>query len=213
MLTEGFNSPVLSFVPTISWTHNHVRQCVTKRVSSPLQPSPQPYVFLTPLAFAASGKKSRKNYSPTVVNRIAHFRYDILETHECGIELLGTEIKSVREGGLNLREGYARVKDGEIFLHNVHISSWTMAHKAYNHEPLRVRRLLLHKRVIRRLEVRQTEIGLTLIPLKSYFSSNNYLKIEIGLARGKKLHDKREDEKKREADRDIKRAVKDFVTR
>lgn len=172
----------------------------------------QPSVRLSPVAHAGS-KKSKRNYSPTVINRIARFKYDILESHECGIELQGSEVKSMRQGGMNLREGYARVKDGQLYLHNVHIGAWAMAHRAYNHDPLRVRRLLLHKRIIRKLGSRQNEGGLTLIPTRAYFSSNNYLKVEIGLARGKKLHDKREDERKREVERDMRRTVKEFVTR
>lgn len=154
-----------------------------------------------------------KTHSPRIENRVARFRYDIIDSYECGIELLGTEVKSVRNGQMNIREGYARVKDDQIYLHNVNISTWQGSHKALNHEPLRPRRLLLHKRFIRKLASKQSDSGLTIIPMKAYFSSNGYLKVEIALAKGKKLHDKREDEKKREAQRDIQRAVKSFVAR
>lgn len=112
-----------------------------------------------------------------------------------------------------LKEGYARVKNGELFLHNVNISGWAGSHKAFNHDPIRVRRLLLHKRFINKLDSKQSDKGLTIIPLRAYFAENGYFKLEIGLARGKKLHDKREDAKKKEAQRDIDRAVKSFVTR
>lgn len=154
------------------------------------------------------GHRGDLRRAPTVDNRVARNRYDYLETHECGVELLGTEIKAVREGKMNIRQGYARVKNGELFLHNVHISHWSGASKFFNHDPLRERKLLLHKRIIRKLAVQQKDPGLTLVPAKAYFNNRGYLKLEIALARGKKLHDKREDIKKRDADRDIRRIIK-----
>lgn len=148
-----------------------------------------------------------------MLNRQVRFRYELLETHECGIELLGTEIKSVRAGKLNLRDGYARVDNAQLFLHNVHIAHCTFAGPAFNHDPIRPRRLLLHKKDIRKLEEKQKDTGLTLVPTKAYFSNNGYLKIEIALAKGKKLHDKRLDLKKRDDDREIRRVVKQSVSR
>lgn len=165
-------------------------------------------------SMSSSKKKGkRKNMSPRIENRAARFRYDILDSYECGIELQGTEVKSIRHGQMSLKEGYARVKNGELFLHNVNISGWLGSHKAFNHDPIRVRRLLLHKRFINKLDSKQSDKGLTIIPLCAYFAENGYFKLEIGLARGKKLHDKREDAKKKEAQRDIDRVVKSFVTR
>lgn len=159
-----------------------------------------------PVMLAA--KRGRRNYSPTVTNRSATFRYDLGKTYECGIELKGSEIKSVREGQMNLREGFARVKNRELFLHNVHIAAWSSAHPAYNHEPIRVRKLLLHKRDILKLADEQNKSSITLIPTKAYFSENGYLKIEIAVARGKQLRDKREDIKRRDQDRELRRVEK-----
>ncbi len=157
----------------------------------------------------ASDRKSRKTV--TIENRIARMRYDFLETYECGIELLGTEIKSVRGGKMNIRQGYGRVKDGEIFLHNVHISPWELSSKYFNHDPIRPRRLLLHKRSIRKLGVQQSNPGLTIVPTRAYFNDRGFLKVEIALARGKKLHDKREEMKRREDQRNMERVVKSVL--
>lgn len=159
----------------------------------------------------AKKTKSAKNYSPTVLNRAARHRYELLETFECGIELYGTEIKSVRQGNMNIRDGFARVKNGELFLHNVHISPWTKATAFFNHDPVRERRLLLHKKSIRKLEGKQKDKGLTLIPTKTYFSDSGYLKVEVALARGKQLHDKREDLKRRDDKRNMQRIIKATV--
>lgn len=145
-------------------------------------------------------------------NRQARFRYEILSTYECGIELLGTEIKSVRHGAISLRDGYARVQSGQLYLHNVHISPWTFATNYFNHDPLRPRRLLLHKSTIRKLAAKQKDTGLTLIPTRTYFSRNGYLKVEIALARGKKLHDRREQIKQREDNREISRIIKNTLS-
>lgn len=113
----------------------------------------------------------------------------------------------MRNGGINIRDGFARVKDAELFLHNVHISPWSHAAAFFNHDPIRERKLLLHKRDIRKLGSKQAESGLTLIPTKVYFK-NGYLKVEIALARGKKLHDKREDVKQRDNAREMQRIIK-----
>lgn len=135
-------------------------------------------------------------------------RYEFLATYECGIELVGTEIKSVRNGSMNIKDGYARVKGGELFLHNVHITPYQSAGNYFNHEALRTRKLLLHKRDIRKLEGKQSDSGLTLVPTKAYFSSNGCLKVEIALARGKQEHDRRQDIKKREGEREMRSIVK-----
>jgi SsrA-binding protein len=154
------------------------------------------------------GNKRTRNWAPRIENRIARMRYEFIATYECGIELLGTEIKSVRSGQMNLREGYARVKGGQVYLHNVHITPWESAGQYFNHEALRPRRLLLHKSEIRKLASKQDDPGLTLVPTKAYFTESGFLKVEIALARGKQLHDRREDIKKRENDRELKRIVK-----
>lgn len=121
--------------------------------------------------------------------------------------LTGPEVKSLRAGRANLRDGYARVKDGEVFLYNVHISPYSFA--THNpSEPLRVRKLLLHKREIKKLIGKQQEKGVALIPLKIYFIGNGKAKVEIGLARGKKLYDKRAALKKKQSDRDMQRAMR-----
>lgn len=156
-------------------------------------------------------KAKRGPKAPSVENRLARNRYEFLETYECGIELLGTEIKAIRDGKMNIRQGYARVKDGELFLHNVHIAHWQNASKYFNHDPLRIRRLLLHKRSIRKLAGKQVDVGLTLVPSRCYFSPRGFLKVEIALARGKKLHDKREDIKRRDDERNVRRIMKNIA--
>ncbi|MBD2089266.1 SsrA-binding protein SmpB [Microcoleus sp. FACHB-1515] len=142
-------------------------------------------------------------------NRQARFLYEILETYEAGIELRGTEVKSIRQGKVNLRDGYALIRNGEAWLHNVHISPHESASQVFNHDPRRTRRLLLHNQEIRKLIGQVEQKGLTLIPLKLYLK-RGWLKVTIGLARGKKLHDKREDLKRKQEKREIDRAVKNF---
>ena len=140
-------------------------------------------------------------------NKKAFHDYHIDQTLEAGIVLSGPEVKSLRAGKANLRDGYAQLKNGEVFLYNVHISpyAWT-THLAQ--DPLRVRKLLLHRQEIRKLIGRTVERGLTLVPLKMYFKAGK-VKMAVGLARGKKAHDKRETIKKREADRETRAAVKE----
>lgn len=140
-------------------------------------------------------------------NRHARFQYEILETYEAGIELVGTEVKSIREGKVNLRDGFALIRDGEALLLNVHISPHRTASQFFNHDPRRTRKLLLHREEIRKLLGRVEQQGLTLVPLKMYMK-RGWVKVDIGLARGKKLHDKREDIKKRDDQRDMQRALK-----
>ena len=142
-------------------------------------------------------------------NRQARYLYEILETYQAGIELQGTEVKSIRQGKANLRDGYAIIRNGEAWLINVHISPWGKASDYFNHEPRRTRKLLLHKEEIRKLIGKVEEKGLTLVPLKMYLK-NGWVKLDIGLGKGKKLHDKREDLKRREDKRDMERAMKRF---
>jgi SsrA-binding protein len=139
------------------------------------------------------------------VNRQAFHNYDILEKFEAGIVLTGTEIKSARDGRVNLKDGYAVVKAGEVWLLNCHISPYSHGNYA-NHDPLRTRKLLLNRNEIKRLIGRTTEKGLTLVPLRVYLKDGR-LKCEIGLAKGRKLHDKREVEKKKTIDKETRQAL------
>jgi len=140
-------------------------------------------------------------------NRKAFHDYHILENVEAGLVLTGTEVKSVRAGKVQLREGYARIADGEAWLYNTHIAPYDQGNR-YNHEPVRVRKLLLHRGQIGQLAVRSREAGLTLIPLKVYDKRGN-LKVELGLAKGKRQYDKRVVLAEREARREIDRAVRE----
>jgi SsrA-binding protein len=142
-------------------------------------------------------------------NRKARFLYDILETYEAGIQLMGTEVKSIREGKVNLQDGYALIRNGEAWLINVHISPYTSSSQYFNHDPRRTRKLLLHRQEIRKLIGKVEQQGLTLVPLKMYLK-RGLVKISIGLARGKKLHDKREDLKRRQDQREMQRAMKNY---
>jgi SsrA-binding protein len=140
-------------------------------------------------------------------NRQARFLYEILETYEAGIELFGTEVKSIRAGKANLRDGFALVRNGEVFLLNVHISPHHTTSQVFNHDPRRTRKLLLHRDQIRKLTGKVEQQGLTLVPLKMYLK-RGWIKIDLALVRGKKLHDKREDVKRRDDQRDMQRALK-----
>jgi SsrA-binding protein len=140
-------------------------------------------------------------------NRQARYLYEILETYEAGIQLVGTEVKSIREGKVNLRDGYAVIRQGEIWLINVHISPYEASGEYFNHDPRRSRKLLLHRREIKKLIGQIEQKGLTLVPLKMYFQ-NSWVKVTLGLARGKKLHDKRETLKRRQEEREIGRMLK-----
>lgn len=139
-------------------------------------------------------------------NRKAHFNYEILEKFEAGIVLLGSEIKSLRDGGGNLVDSYASVDSGELWLYHAHIAPYGPANQ-FNHEPTRKRKLLLHRQEIDRLVGKIQEKGLTLIPLSLYFSKGR-VKVQLGLGRGKKAHDKRETIKRRDSDRDLSRVKK-----
>src|SRR5687768_13673628 len=140
-------------------------------------------------------------------NRKAFHDFHILETFEAGVALLGTEVKSIREGNVNLRDSFARVEAGEIWIYNVHINPYS--HRGYSsHEPTRRRKLLLRRAEIRKLIGRTVERGMTLVPTRMYFR-NGHVKVSIGLARGKKAHDKRETIKRRETERETRAAIKE----
>jgi len=138
-----------------------------------------------------------------VTNRKANFEYEIVSRYEAGIVLTGTEVKSLREGKANLQESYGRIKNDEVWLINSHINEYSFGN-LNNHEPKRSRKLLLNKKEIRKIKQLLQEKGLTLVPLKLYFK-NSIIKAEIGIARGKKLYDKRESIKKREVERKLSR--------
>lgn len=140
-------------------------------------------------------------------NRKAFHQYHILETYEAGIALKGTEVKSIREGKADIKESIVRIRDEEAYLVGCHVQPYSHGNIT-NHEPTRTRKLLLHKREIRRLQGKVQEKGLTLIPTR-LFLKNGRIKVEVALARGKRLHDKREAVKAREAGREIARALKD----
>lgn len=150
----------------------------------------------------------KKNLAPTIENRRARHEYFIEETIEAGIVLVGSEIKSVRAGRVNLTEGYIRVEKGEAWLLNTHISPWQQAGTYFNHEPTRPRKLLLHVEEIARLKTKVSQKGLTLVPLKLYFVRGR-AKLEIGVAKGKKLYDKREAIGERDAQRDMERQLRE----
>ena len=143
------------------------------------------------------------------VNRAARHEYFVLETYEAGIELYGTEIKSIRNGSVNLKESWADIQNGEVFINGMHISPYEKGN-IFNKDPFRVRKLLLHKKEINKLAGKIKQEGLTLIPLSLYFKKQ-YVKVELGLCKGKKLYDKREAMAKRDAKRDIDRALKERV--
>ena len=140
-------------------------------------------------------------------NRQARHEYFVIEALEAGIELIGTEVKSIRCGGANLKDSWCEIKDGEIFVNGMHISPYEKGN-ILNRDPRRVRRLLIHKSEIRRLFDKVRQDGLTLVPLKLYFKGSR-VKMELGLCKGKKLYDKRDDMAKRQSQRDIERAMKD----
>jgi SsrA-binding protein len=148
-------------------------------------------------------QKAEKNIAE---NRKALHDYHVLDTFEAGVVLLGTEVKSIRDGRVNLRDSYARVEGEELFVFNVHISPYT--HRGYaDHEPLRKRKLLLHRAELRKLIGRTVEKGLTLVPLRMYLK-NGRVKMAVSLARGKQAHDTRETIRRREVDRETRAAVK-----
>lgn len=156
-------------------------------------------------------KEKSKPSGPKVAivseNRRARHKYEILESVECGMQLLGSEVKVLREGRLSLDEAYGRLKDGDLWLIGADIPHYNNA-GLWNHDPARPRRLLLHKRELAKFAGRATERGLTLVPLKVYFNERGLAKCVMALARGKKIYDKRETLKKRDTDRGLARAVR-----
>lgn len=156
---------------------------------------------------AKNKKKTKQNTSKAnqrlADNRYARYQYEILETLETGIELVGTEVKSIRAGNINLRDGFCLIREGNLLLHNVHISIFNNAGSYFNHEPLRVRRLLAHRKEIKKLENQVNKKGLTVVPL-NVFLKGSWIKINIGLGKGKKLHDKRETEKRKQSEKETK---------
>lgn len=154
---------------------------------------------------AAQEEAAKRNSAPAVDNRRARHEFHILESMEAGIALTGTEIKSIRQGGISLNEAYARVRDGEIWLLGMHVPPYKQGSFS-NVEPSRPRKLLLHKEQIERLGGKAAEKGLTIVPLRLYFTRGK-VKIEIGLAKGKKLWDKRETVAKRDVEREIARQI------
>mgnify|MGYP001448528367 FL=1 len=140
-------------------------------------------------------------------NRKAYHEFQIIEILEAGLELLGSEVKSLREGKASLKESYIKIRKGQAWMVGVHISAYS--HTGFSgHEPLRDRRLLLHKNEIYKINQKLSEKGLTALPLKLYFNKQGWLKVEIGLAKGKKLYDKRDTKKRRDVERDIQREMK-----
>jgi SsrA-binding protein len=140
-------------------------------------------------------------------NKKATFNYEILETYEAGIALVGSEVKSVREGRISLKESYAEIKGGEVFLVNCHISPYEASNR-FNHDPLRERKLLLHRREIKRLTGKTQEKGLTLVPTKVLISEKGKVKVEIALAKGKRAYQKREAIRERDRDREMQAELK-----
>jgi SsrA-binding protein len=153
-------------------------------------------------------KMAKKNSGEKLIasNKTARLNYSIDETLEAGMVLVGTEVKAIREGRVNLKDSYALVTDGEVFAHDIHISAYSHGNRA-NHDPLRTRKLLLHNREIRKLYGKSRERGMALVPLRMYFK-NGRVKLEIGIGKGKKLYDKREALKTKTDKREIERSMK-----
>ena len=151
------------------------------------------------------GAKRKVGAGDVASNRYASYRYELLERLECGIQLAGTEVKALRTSGAQLKEGYVAIRGGELWLHGVHIPPYAPASRE-NHDPERDRKLLAHRGEIERLEARVAERGLTLVPTRIYFKDSR-AKVEIALARGKDLYDKRNTIREREVKRDMERAM------
>lgn len=191
--------PVASFLaPHQATFHRHFHPTLPSSASSQ--------------SLSAAKKKPKPTSNTIAVNRNARRNYEILETLEAGISLVGTEVKAIRDGKMNLRDGYIRpTKDGRsCVLYNVHIGKHSMSGAYFQHEERRERQLLVHKSQARKL-LQQTEgSGMTIVPLKAYFSDDNKVKLEIALCRGKNVRDKRADIMERDAKRDEQRIIKSF---
>ena len=142
-------------------------------------------------------------------NRQAFYQYHVLEKVEAGIALIGSEVKSIRDGNVSFSDSYVRLDGGEVFLVNCHIAEYKNA-KVFGHEPLRRRKLLLRRREISKLEKKVEQKGLTLIPLRIYFNNRGFAKVDVGVCRGKKLHDKRQASRERESKRELRREMKRY---
>jgi len=151
-------------------------------------------------------EKAKHTNTPSIDNRRARHEFNILESLEAGLALTGTEIKSIRSGGVSLNEAFARVRDGELWLVNMYVPPYKMGNAFSAHDPRRARKLLVHKAQLTRLASRSAEKGLTIVPLRLYFTRGK-AKVEIGLAKGKKLFDKRRSIAEREAKRELERAT------
>jgi len=149
---------------------------------------------------------SKENFKTITENRKARHEYFVIESMETGIELVGTEVKSLRQGSVNLKDSWCSIDKGELFIKGMHISPYEKGN-IFNRDPLRVRKLLMHRKEINRLFGKVKQDGLTLIPLSLYFKGSR-VKVQLGLCKGKKLYDKREDAAKKDAKRQIERAVK-----
>jgi len=143
-------------------------------------------------------------------NKKAYHDYFILDTFEAGIELKGSEVKSIREARVNIKDSFVRIIKGEVFLLHAHISHLNTTHSTYRPDELRDRKLLLHKKEIQKLYEKVSKDGFTIVPLKLYFNSRNMVKVQIGIAKGKKLYDKREDLKRKKMQRDTQRILKEW---
>jgi SsrA-binding protein len=158
-------------------------------------------------ASKSSGSKGEPSGKQIAENRKARHRFNVLESLECGVALMGSEVKSLRDGKISLDEAYGRVKDGEVWLVGCDIPEYPNAN-IWNHSPKRVRKLLLHQREVNRFANRAKEKGLTLVPLKMYFNERGVAKVLLGLCRGKQMHDKREDLKRANMKREMDRALR-----
>lgn len=151
--------------------------------------------------------KETKQPNIAIKNKKASFEYEFIDTYEAGMQLMGTEIKSIRDSKASIKEGYCVFKKGELYVKNIHISEYKEG-SYNNHEPKRDRKLLLHKRELEKLSKKKTDVGLTIIPVKMYINSKGLAKLQIALAKGKKLHDKRESLKAKDDKRAMDRAMK-----
>jgi len=153
--------------------------------------------------------KKAKSQSVSISNRKARFEYEILEVYTAGLQLQGTEIKSLRSGNANLAEAFCYVKESEVWVTGMYIAEYSYG-SYLNHKPKRLRKLLLNKKEIKSIDSALQDVGITIVPLKLYINAKGWAKIEIALARGKKLHDKRHDLKQKDDQRQMDRALKDY---
>lgn len=197
-------SPIQSFSPVLRLSHT---------TSSLLLPSSVSVSSATRIYLAKSGKKKKKPKDSTIcVNRQARRNYEILETLEAGISLKGTEVKSIRDGKMNLQDAFVKTsKDGGgCTLMNCHIGKHTMSGAYFQHEERRPRPLLVHRSQARKFQQQSEQKGMTIVPLKAYFNDDNRVKLQIALCRGKNVRDKREDIKERDIKRETSRIIKSF---